>query len=406
MPSAAELPLCVRQNLTIGQTCGVRIMIRKIVVSSVFHFSSCTTWLQGTRSAIAIADSKVEMDKKLEDGVAGDKDSKPHRANVLRNIVQMQKPPPPVLALVVLGLLVLVETRMNCTSQVYKFGEKTCNPRVLDANSIEYHSGHKYYTGLKDIGALPPPDLREKHAKLCNKKSRLQAKYDYCLPISGRKDTPFCTAADRMNLLNADTKSICYASVLHMQLLEVYEELQATGNTPFLAFGSLLGAVRNQSMIPFTEDVDIGYVGEMVTVDKLRLALRRKGYHMFFMGIWRVCVAPTHPLAGHLYDPNLPITESFDVPYVDLYAMKQSEHGGWDMQEFEGSNDRILPDNKVQPFSQVTINGMAFETVRDPKFFLTEAYGPDYMTPKPRNESLEPEAVIKRPQNAMVRLRT
>ncbi|KAG1704844.1 hypothetical protein DVH05_004873 [Phytophthora capsici] len=293
----------------------------------------------------------------------------------------------PVLVLILICLLVFVNTSINYKAPVSTMGGNACSPKVLNANNIEYHSGHRYYAGLKEIGSLPPPQMTQQHAKLCSKKNRFQAKYEYCLPVSGRKDTPFCTAADRMNLLNVHTKSICYASVLHMLLVEVYEELQATRNTPFLTFGSLLGAVRNQSMIPFTEDVDIGYVGDIFTSEKVKLALRRKGYHMFYMGIWRVCVAPTHPLAGHLYDPDLPISESFAVPYVDLYQMKQTESGDWDMQELEGTNGSILPYKKVWPFTQVNINGMAFETVREPHFFLTEAYGLDYMTPKPRNES-------------------
>ncbi|POM74472.1 Hypothetical protein PHPALM_8559 [Phytophthora palmivora] len=328
------------------------------------------------QSMVRVADKM--NDKKLDD-------DKVHRsiARVYKGLASAK----PVVVLVVLGLLVILQTCINYTPQVSTLGGHACSPKVLDANNIEYHSGHRYYAGLKDIGAVAPPQMTHDHAKLYSKISRLQAKYEYCLPISGRNDIPFCTAADRMNLLNVDTQSICYASVLHMLLMEVYEELQATRNTPFLAFGSLLGAVRNQSMIPFTEDVDIGYVGEIVTADKLKLALRRKGYHMFFMGIWRVCVAPTHPLAGHLYDPNLPISESFAVPYVDLYKMTQTENGDWDIQELEGSNGSILPYKKVWPFSQVTINGIAFETVRDPHFFLTEAYGDDYLIPKPRKES-------------------
>ncbi|KAG7385250.1 hypothetical protein PHYPSEUDO_001719 [Phytophthora pseudosyringae] len=348
------------------------------------------------------------MDKKLEDGVDGDKDGK---AKTQWSIARVFKDrtagatASPVLVLVAVGLLVFMETCVNYIPQVSTRGGNACSPKVLDATNIAYHSGHRYYAALRDIGALPPPQMTEEHAKLCSKTNRFRAKYEYCLPISGRKDTPFCTAADRMNLLNVATSAICYASVLHMLLTEVYEELQASENTPFLSFGSLLGAVRNQSVIPFTEDADVGYVGEMVAADKVTLALRRKGYHMFFMGIWRVCVAPTHPLAGHLYDPNLPVSESFAVPYVDLYKMTQTENGDWDMQELEGSNGRILPDQKVWPFSQVTINGMAFETVRDPHFFLTEAYGLDYMTPKPRSESSEREAPTWDSRNAGFRLR-
>ncbi|KAE8913794.1 hypothetical protein PF002_g25240 [Phytophthora fragariae] len=71
---------------------------------------------------------------------------------------------------------------------------------------------------------------------------------------------------------------------------------------------------------------------------------------MFHMNIWRVCVAPTHPLAGFLYDPNLPITKEYTVPYLDLYTMDRTETGDWRMQFLKGNRDGILPDRKVSPF--------------------------------------------------------
>ena len=118
-----------------------------------------------------------------------------------------------------------------------------------------------------------------------------------------------------MDLLTPHSaQSRCYASVLHMLLIEVYEELRALGRTPLLVFGSLLGAVRNGSMIPFTEDTDIAYNGQLDTHGEISRALVAKGYHVFFLDIWRVCVAPTHPLAARLYDPRLSITANFLVP--------------------------------------------------------------------------------------------
>ncbi|KAG1704850.1 hypothetical protein DVH05_004879 [Phytophthora capsici] len=64
--------------------------------------------------------------------------------------------------------------------------------------------------------------------------------------------------------------------------------------------------------------------------------------------------------------------------------MRKLNNGNWDIQELQGSNGRLIPYDKVEPFAQVTINGMPFETVHDPHFFLKEAYGPNYMTPKQR----------------------
>ncbi|GMF25783.1 unnamed protein product [Phytophthora fragariaefolia] len=299
----------------------------------------------------------------------------------------------PTFVVVLIGLLVfglVMESHILAyLPDAAMLNEKhACSPRVLNISSIEYHSGHRYYSALKEMDPPAPLTFRGNHTELCREDKRAKMKYGYCLPISGRKDTPFCLAGDRSDLLSVRSpKSVCYASVLHMLLVEVYEELKASGNTPLITFGSLLGAVRNGSMIPFTEDTDIGVVERIRTRNAVREALWQKGYHMFFLTIWRVCVAPTHPLASRLYDPDMPLSKKFQVPYVDLYKMKKRVDGTWDIQELQGSNGRLVPSDKVEPFTEVTINGMPFDTVHDPHFLLTEAYGPDYMTPQQRTEA-------------------
>ncbi|KAE8913793.1 hypothetical protein PF005_g24123 [Phytophthora fragariae] len=197
----------------------------------------------------------------------------------------------PIFALLLTGLVILdiiLETNLvaRTPASVLLNYQGFCEPKSVNASKVEYHSDHIYYTELQNMGHIPEPVFHDDHTSLCSEWSRSLKKYSHCLPISGRKDTPFCESPDRLDLLTLrSSKSICFASVLHMLLVEVYEELQATGNTPFLAFGSLLGAVRNQSMIPFTEDADIGFIGELQSKDALKDALLKKGYHMFHMNI-------------------------------------------------------------------------------------------------------------------------
>ncbi|POM74475.1 Hypothetical protein PHPALM_8562 [Phytophthora palmivora] len=303
------------------------------------------------------------------------------------------------IGLVVFGLLMETHIIAHIPETSLLKEDNNCTLNAVNAKSIEYHSGHRFYSELKELN---PPTLtfRGEHTALCEEGKRFFLKYSYCLPMSGRKDTPFCIAGDRTDLLSVHSpKSVCYSSVLHMLLVDVYEELKATGNTPLITFGSLLGAVRNGSIIPFTEDTDIGFVERLKDKDVVVEALRQKGYHMFFMKIWRVCVAPTHPLAARIYDPSHSLTRNFAVPYVDLYKMKKVNESLWDIQEFVGSNGRFLAGDKVEPFSQVTINGMPFDTVHDPNFFLTEAYGPNYMTPKPRRSALGRPEVVQNKSN-------
>ncbi|EGZ25329.1 hypothetical protein PHYSODRAFT_444168, partial [Phytophthora sojae] len=257
-----------------------------------------------------------------------------------------------------------------------------CSPRVLKASDMEYHSNHRFNTMMKKINAFPAPFFKAKHEDLCKDSDRQERAYKYCLPISGRKDSDFCPGADRMDLLLPQSPSTrCYASVLHLLLVDLYEELKALNYAPILAFGSLLGAVRNGSMIPFTEDTDLAYVGEISVGSELDEALWKKGYHLFQKKIWRVCVAPTHPLAGNLYDPERPIVEDWSVPYLDLYSMEKVKDGkAFKMQEWGGT----LPAYRVEPYSEVVVNGLPYDTVHDPEYFLLEEYGPDYKKPAPR----------------------
>ncbi|GMF50113.1 unnamed protein product [Phytophthora fragariaefolia] len=267
----------------------------------------------------------------------------------------------------------------------------SCSPDMVNAKEVEYDPSNRFHAILQEMGALPIPAFYGPHKALCSDIGRRNRGYRYCLPITGRKDTNFCTGADRMDLLVHQSSSTrCYASVLHMLLADVYHELKVTGSNPIITFGTLLGAIRNGSMIPFTEDADIAYAGTITSGGALDDALSKKGYHLFDFGIWRVCVSPTHPLADHLYDPDAPSAEDNETPYVDLYGMSQMNYGdSWTMQSFKGS----IPGNRVEPFSQVSINGLLFDTVHDPKYFLEREYGNDYLKPKPRRpQDAFPEA--------------
>jgi len=105
---------------------------------------------------------------------------------------------------------------------------------------------------------------------------------------------------------------------------------------------------------------------------------------MFLFGVWRVCVAPTHPLASNIYDPDMSARAGFDLPYVDLYKMTLEDKDMWNLQETK--DGRRLPDAVVRPFGTAEINGVGYDTVRDPVNFLKHEYGDDFMVPHPRRK--------------------
>jgi hypothetical protein len=252
----------------------------------------------------------------------------------------------------------------------------SCSPNQVSVDTID-----PFYRWVVASRAKPPR-FEGRHDYLCDDSLQDVQTWENCLPITARLDEEECARADRTGLLTG-TATPCQASVLHMVLVDVYEELQRAGGEPALVFGTLLGAVRDGGIIPFTEDADLGFQLEDDPMPIVRRRLQARGYHVFMDSIWRVCVAPTHPLAGRLYDPMLaaPI-ESCTGPYLDLYRIERDPQvsGHWNVERTQRRNDSI-PAAKLLPYSKVPLNGVDYDTVADPVDFLLEEYGASYLRP-------------------------
>uniref|UniRef100_K3XBF8 LicD family protein n=1 Tax=Globisporangium ultimum (strain ATCC 200006 / CBS 805.95 / DAOM BR144) TaxID=431595 RepID=K3XBF8_GLOUD len=260
---------------------------------------------------------------------------------------------------------------------------ESCSPRSVHLAAPPQsasRSSEQFYEMAQQLGDLQAPVLHGRHRKLCDEQLGRKREWEYCLPISGRMDLPFCELPDRVDVLSRQRSSLCYGSVLHMLLIDVYEVFQERGVKPALLYGTMLGAFRNGSTIPFTEDADLGYQPDKSTIQELRDALWIRGYHMFHYGIGRICIAPTHPLASLLYDPRKRITTEYSVPYVDLYMMIPVGGSQWRVQLTK--DKRFIPHAKFEPYSQLQLNNVTYDTLADPVDFLVHEYGDDYMVPK------------------------
>lgn len=261
----------------------------------------------------------------------------------------------------------------------------SCSPQMIDSAKVSYLSDHRFYSLLKAMEPLDAPVFPSDAKKFCDPADGRRSGWSYCLPITGRKDSPYCDGADRLDLLAPHTNETrCFGSALHMLLVDVYDEFKDAGRRPALLFGTMLGAVRDGATIPYTEDSDLGF-HDMTddTATELVERLEEKGYHMFFDGIWRVCIAPTHPLALNLYDPHVgTLNGAQQAPYVDLYMMRRENASHWYVDCTY--DERLIPEQRFEPYTQISMNGMRFDTLADPIDFLVKEYGEGYMTPRPR----------------------
>uniref|UniRef100_K3XBF9 Uncharacterized protein n=1 Tax=Globisporangium ultimum (strain ATCC 200006 / CBS 805.95 / DAOM BR144) TaxID=431595 RepID=K3XBF9_GLOUD len=272
------------------------------------------------------------------------------------------------------------------TTVIQSNDTKTCSPQMVDPAKVPYLSSHRFYSTLQEMMPLAPPVFTHDAMHFCDAEGESEeAGWSYCLPITGRKDSPYCDGASRMDLLVPLTNETrCFASAVHMLLVDVYDEFRDMHRRPVLLYGSMLGAVRDGAPIPFTEDADLGY-HDMThdTATKLVERLREKGYHMFFDAIWRVCIAPNHPLALNLYDPSVgTLNGAQQAPYVDLYMLRRENASHWYADCTR--DDRPIPNAKFEPYARVSLNGVAMDTLADPVDFLVHEYGDGYMIPNPR----------------------
>ncbi|ETK76803.1 hypothetical protein L915_16864 [Phytophthora nicotianae] len=123
------------------------------------------------------------MDKKMEEGVGVSKRIPPRRGGVVRRAFLSCRDfwtgvtVIPTFVVVLIGLVFFgfaMEAHiLACMPEFSVFtGNGVCTPRVLNVSGIEYHSGHRFYSVLKDMGQPKALKFRGAHTKLCEESLR------------------------------------------------------------------------------------------------------------------------------------------------------------------------------------------------------------------------------------------
>jgi SAM-dependent methyltransferase len=182
-----------------------------------------------------------------------------------------------------------------------------------------------------------------------------------------------------------DTRSAEHVAPLLDSIEEVLGALRKTGIEPFIAYGTLLGAVRGGRLIGHDSDADLGYVSRHShPVDVVResfdlqRALADMGYRItrysgtaFKVDVIEAdgSVRGLDVFGGFLFDGHLHLMGEIRTPF----------QGSW-----------------IFPLGTTTLEGRELPAPADTDRFLTATYGPSWRVPDPAYVFETPESTHRR----------
>lgn len=150
------------------------------------------------------------------------------------------------------------------------------------------------------------------------------------------------------------------------------ELLAELGKPAMMAYGTLLGVVREGDFLAHDDDVDMLIPLEAATraeaepiLAKLRATIAERG--------WKVS-RPNNQLNFHITDPSTGL-------HIDLFPLLVA--GEMVTLHMEKMKLRPIPTSLVLPAAAISFKGAALLAPADPEGFLAERYGPTWGTPNP-----------------------
>jgi SAM-dependent methyltransferase len=166
---------------------------------------------------------------------------------------------------------------------------------------------------------------------------------------------------------------------------DVLARLAGAGVDAFLAFGALLGAVRDGTFIPHDSDADVGYLSRHtspVDVARESYALERvmieAGYRTWRFSAGDFKVVVPDPEGGRAID----VFAGFVVEDV-FYLMPEVHAAGFDA-------------GIILPLGEVELHGRRITAPADPEALLEITYGPHWRVPDPSFKFETPRWVRRR----------
>lgn len=182
---------------------------------------------------------------------------------------------------------------------------------------------------------------------------------------------------------------ICCSVVLGQMLVDVVWALTRLGLKYRIIYGTLLGAVRSQAIIPWTADVDIALTKSAIDNASTILAIAKQLESRYYVGNSFMDALRVHSLMGPYIDVDT-------APFFDgpddlqgnlLFSTDIEEAVNGMLPVSEDWKERGYADLYWSPSvwmngsSLVTVNNQTFVTVKEVDYELTNWYGKDYRQP-------------------------
>ncbi|MCW2817451.1 MAG: Methyltransferase type 11, partial [Marmoricola sp.] len=179
-----------------------------------------------------------------------------------------------------------------------------------------------------------------------------------------------------------DTRSAAHVEPLLDAVEQVLAALDEAGIDAFLAYGSLLGAVREGHLIGHDSDADLGYVSrhrDPVDVARESFELQRR---LTAMGY------PIHRYSGAAFRIDVREGDG-SVRGLDLFGGFLDEGTLFLM----GEVGHPFREEWVRPLGRATLEGRSFPVPAEPERLLEAMYGPSWRVPDPAYVFSTPVAV-------------